>query len=85
MTDRIIEIADTSAHLSYENNLLKMQFPNDRIITVPVSEIQCLIIANPAITITGALLSQLSEAGAIIVISGTDRLPGKFSQILPLY
>ena len=52
-----------------------MQFPNDRIITVPVSEIQCLIIANPAITITGALLSQLSEAGAIIVISGTDRLP----------
>ena len=75
MTDRIIEIADTAAHLSYENNLLKIQFPDDRKITVPVSEIQCLILANPAVTVTGALLSQLSESGSIIVISGANRLP----------
>ena len=40
-----------------------------------MGEVQCLILANPAITITGALLATLAEHGAIVVISGKDRLP----------
>ncbi len=75
MTDRIIEIADTAAYLSLENQLLKIQFPDRQTTTVPVSEIQCLILANPAVKITGALLSHLADAGAIVVVSGPNRLP----------
>ena len=75
MTDRIIEIADTAAHLSLDNNLLKLKLPTGQCTTVPISEIQCLIIANPAVTVTGALLAQLSDSGAIVVISGSNRLP----------
>ncbi len=75
MTDRIIEISDTAAYLSLENQLLKIQLPDRQTTMVPVSEIQCLILANPAIKITGALLSHLADAGAIVVISGANRLP----------
>ena len=82
MTDRIIEIADTAAFLSYENHLLKIRVPDGGVTTVPVSEIQCLILANPALTITGALLAELAEAGVMVVTSGSNRLP--VSMHLPL-
>ena len=58
MTDRIIEIAETSAFLSFENHLLKIRLPDGKIVTVPVGEIQCLVLANPAVTVTGALLAE---------------------------
>ena len=57
MTDRIIEIAVTAAYLSLENHLLKIRLPDGQSSSVPVAEIQCLILANPAITISGAILS----------------------------
>lgn len=82
MTDRIIEIADTVAFLSLENNLLKIRIPEKNVVTVPIPEIQCLILANPAITITGAAMAALASAGAAVVTSGQDRLPVAMS--LPL-
>lgn len=75
MIDRIIEIADTSAFLSFENHLLKIRLSGGKIVTVPVGEIQCLILANPAVTVTGALLAELASAGGIVVLSGSNRLP----------
>ena len=75
MTDRIIEIADLAAALSIENGLLKAVFPEREPVKVPVAEIQCLILANPAIRISGAVLAALAENKAVVVISGSDRLP----------
>ncbi len=75
MIEKIIEIAEQSAFLNLSNNLLNIRLPDDQTVTVPVSEIQCLLLANPAITITGALLAALAENGAVVVISGKDRLP----------
>ena len=57
MTDRIIEIADLAASLSIENGLLKAVFPERDPVKVPVAEIQCLILANPAIRVSGAVLA----------------------------
>ena len=75
MTDRIIEIADTAAFLSLENHLLKVKLPTGSVSAIPVGEIQCLIVANPAVTITVALLSELAAAGVAVVISGSNRMP----------
>ena len=75
MTDRIVEIADTAAHLSLENHLLKIRLPDGSSSTLPVAELQCLILANPAATVTGALLAELAAAGGVAVICGRDRLP----------
>ena len=82
MTDRIVEIADTAAHLSLENHLLKIRLPDGRSSTLPVVELQCLILANPAATVTGALLAELAAAGGVAVICGRDRLPAAMQ--LPL-
>ena len=75
MIERIIEIAERSAFLNLSNNLLNIQLSDVQTVTVPIGEIQCLILANPAITVTGALLAALAEAGAAVVVSGNDRLP----------
>lgn len=75
MIERIIEIAEQSAFLNLNNNLLSIRLKDSQTVTVPVGEIQCLILANPAVTITGALLAALAENGAVVVISGKDRLP----------
>ena len=74
-TDRIIEIAETSAFLSLENHLLKIRLPAGEPVTVPVKEVQCLILANPALTVTGSLLAALAAEGCMVLISGSDRLP----------
>ena len=75
MTERIIEIAEQAAFLNLSNNLLSIRIKDNPPVTVPVGEVQCLILANPAVTVTGALLAALAENGAIVVISGKDRLP----------
>lgn len=75
MTERIIEIAEQSAFLCLSNNLLSIRLPEQHTVTVPVGEVQCLILANPAVTVTGALMAVLAENGAVVIISGKDRLP----------
>ena len=69
MIERIIEIAEQSAYLSLNNNLLTIRLRDNQTVTVPVGEVQCLILANPAVTVTGALLAALAENGAIVVVS----------------
>jgi len=89
MTERIIEIAEQAAFLNLSNNLLSIRIKDDPPVTVPVGEVQCLILANPAVTVTGALLAALAENGAIVVISGKDRLPmitdKQFGDMVSLY
>ena len=63
MIERIIEIAEQSAFLNLDNNLLTIRLRDRQTATVPVGEVQCLILANPAVTITGALLAALAENG----------------------
>ena len=82
MIERIIEIAEQSAYLCLNNNLLTICLRDAQTVTVPVGEVQCLILANPAVTVTGALLAALAENGAIVVVSGKDRLP--ISMQLPI-
>lgn len=75
MTERIIEIAEQSAFLNLSNNLLSIRLKDGKTAEIPVGEVQCLILANPAVTMTGALLAALAENNAVVVISGKDRLP----------
>ena len=82
MTERIIEITEQGAYLSLENHLVKISLKDGKTATLPVSEIQCLILGNPAVTITGALLAELANAGVMTVVSGSNRLP--VSMHLPL-
>lgn len=75
MTDRILEIADTSARLRFENKLLCIELPSGEKNFVPVADIGVLIISNPAVMISSTLLSELGEKGAVVILSNTKRLP----------
>ena len=65
MIERIIEIAEQSAFLNLSNNLLTIRLKDSQAVTIPVGEVQCLVLANPAVTITGALMATLAENGAV--------------------
>lgn len=75
MTDRIVEIADSAASLSLGDRLLKIRLPEKPEYTLPVAEVQCLILANPAVRISGALLAALAENKAVVLVCGPDRMP----------
>ena len=75
MTSRILEIADTAAKLHLDNHLLVALFPDGNKVTMPVEEIGCLVLANPAVSITGALLASLAQQGCAVVVSNDRRLP----------
>lgn len=75
MTDRILEIVDRAASLSLNNGRLKIKMPDRADVFLPVSEIGCLILTNPAVTVTGALLASLALAGCMVVVSDGHCLP----------
>ena len=78
MIERIIEIAEQSAFLNLDNNLLTIRLRDRQTATVPVGEVQCLILANPAVTITGALLAALADC-----CSGKNPQAGQFASKNP--
>ena len=82
MTKRIIEVAERSARLSLENRLLVLRTTDGEEHRVPLGEIECVILGVPAVSITGALLAALAEAGVAVVIAGPERLPAAMQ--LPL-
>lgn len=75
MTKRIIEVAERAARLWLENRLLVVRDPDGGEHRVPIGEIECVLLGTPAVSVTGALLAALAEAGVMVVISGADRLP----------
>ncbi len=82
MTNRVIEIADTAARLRLENSLLVVSCPDGSRTSIPIEEIGCLMLANPAVTITGALLASLARHNCAVIVSDDKRLP--ISMQLPL-
>ena len=74
MINRIIEIADTAAKLRLENSLLVVTCPDGGKTTIPIEEIGCLILANPAVSITGALLASLARHNCAIIVSDDKKV-----------
>lgn len=74
MINRVIDISESSVFLRFENKLLIVKAKEKRV-TIPVSDIAALIISNPAVTLTHAVLSELASAGCIIVVCDRKHLP----------
>ena len=67
MTKRIIEVAERAARLWLENRLLVVRDPDGGEHRVPIGEIECVLLGTPAVSVTGALLAALAEAGVMVV------------------
>ena len=75
MTDRIIDISDTSAFLKVENKLLVIAPKQGEKVTIPLLEIGVLLLSNKCVTLTHPVLARISEAGGTIIVTNDKHLP----------
>jgi CRISPR-associated protein Cas1 len=82
MTDRIIEISEYSGKLSVNLDNLVLECEGKTLATMPISEIGALVISNPRIIMTQAVISRLAAQGGIVVICDERFQPS--AMMLPL-
>jgi CRISP-associated protein Cas1 len=82
MTDRILEISETPARLSIRNGLLVVAAAGRDEVTLPVADLGVLVVSNPQVTYTQAVLAELVAKGAAFVACDTHHLP--VGMLLPL-
>ncbi len=82
MTDRIIDISAEPARLSVRYEQLVIERDGEVKSTVPLAEIAALVVSNPQVSYTHAVLSGLASAGAALVACDGKHLPA--GMLLPL-
>lgn len=83
MSRHVVEIASERRSLRLQRGFLIIEDPQTgEEATVPLDDIQVLLVSAPAATLSTRLMAALSERGAPIVISGTNFMP--ISIVLPL-
>lgn len=85
MTDRMIDLSDEAARLSVRNGLLVIQRGSGEEsaeTTLPLSDIAVVVVSNPCVSMSHAVLSGLASAGACLVSCDEKRLP--VALLLPL-
>lgn len=75
MNSRIVEIAEASAHLRFENELLVIESEEDGTHTVPTRELAAVILSSPRVTLTHGILSGLADANVPLVCANHERQP----------
>ncbi len=68
MTDRIIEIGELSGKLSIHLDNLIIESEGKMISSIPLSDIAAIVISNPYVILTQAVISRLAKFGGIVVI-----------------
>lgn len=82
MTERILEIAETPVRLRVELSQLVIDpLEGDRV-TTPLSELAVLVLSQPGVTMTQAVISRLAEAGGTLLVCDSSHMPS--AMMLPL-
>lgn len=82
MLGRIVEIEGEGRRLSLERGFLAISGPEGALGRVPLDDIEAVIVANPAASMTTQVVAALARRGAPLVISGPDFRPTAF--VLPV-
>jgi CRISPR-associated protein Cas1 len=82
MTDRIIDITETSVFLKIHNHLLVIEKPDGSKYSLPTSDIAAIVISNRAVALTHAVLAEITNSGGIIVVCDDKYLPA--GMMLPM-
>lgn len=80
--ERIIDIAESAVRLHVRNAQLVVSLEDGGETTAPLSEIAALVISNPRVLMTQAVIAGLAENKGAIVICGANHLPA--AMMLPL-
>ncbi len=75
MIEKIIDISAEPLKISASNNLFTLKNDKDKIFTVPLNEIACVIMAHPALFITNHVLSELMRNNVPVIVCGSSYMP----------
>jgi CRISPR-associated protein Cas1 len=82
MTDRLIDISEGPARLKIRNELLVIEREGCDDYTVPLPELGVLVVSNPQVSYTQAVLSGIAAAGGAFVACDEKHTP--VGMLLPL-
>lgn len=82
MLGRIVEIEGVGRRLALERGFLTVAGPDGPLGKVPLDDIEALILANPAASLTSQALAALAARGAPVVVCGNDFRPAAY--LLPV-
>jgi len=75
MIKHTIEVSRLPAHLSLRNKQLVLKLEDDKLRSFPCEDIGVLILQHPAISLSAAILNELLNNGAVVIICGKNHLP----------
>ncbi len=82
MTDRIIELAESSVRLRVDLGRLSIERPDGSQVVVPITEVAAIVVSNQAVSLSQSVLVALAEAGGIFVAMSANFHP--VAMMLPL-
>src|SRR5438105_14256361 len=82
MTDRIVEISEGSAYLHVKYEQLVIERGGNAPVTTPLAELASLVLTNPSVQLSQAVLAGMAHAGGSVVICDPSFLPA--AMLLPL-
>lgn len=82
MIERIIDISDEPARLRVRGGLLVIEHPDADEATVPLAEIAALVVSNPRVRYSQAVLAGLAKNGSVMVACDERHMP--VAMLLPL-
>jgi CRISP-associated protein Cas1 len=82
MTDRIIDISSDGAALHARNGLLVIERDGAEATAVPFGDLAALVVAHPRVSFTQSVVSELAEAGGMLVTCDARYLPS--AMLLPM-
>jgi len=82
MTDRMIDLSDAAARLSVRHSQLVIEPEGGEAATVPLDDLAVLIVTNPRVRYTNAVLTGIANSGGTFVVCGVDHLPA--AMLLPM-
>lgn len=72
---RIIDISETAASLHVRHEQLCVGLGNGEVVTTPLAELAAIVISNPRVVMTQAVIAGIAEHGGIAVVCDGKRLP----------
>jgi len=82
MIERILDISEKPANLRLRNGLLVMQGEGEEAVTMPLEDVAVLVVSNPQVTFSQAILSGIAASGGAFVVCNEKHMP--VGMLLPL-
>src|SRR5438105_4046901 len=82
MLNRILDLAESPARLSVQNENLVIQRENQNETTMPLGDVAALVLSHPQISASLATFAGLASRGAIVTICDSRHMPA--AMLMPL-